>query len=101
MQVKKQQLELDMEQQTGSRLGKEYIRATLHSLQSEETLPATSEVWDFQLEVELCAWIEDCTALLKLLDIIDGNKTSHVWGKIHQIETKVMNCTGFFVIAVI
>ena len=27
MQVKKQQLELDMEQQTGSRLGKEFIKA--------------------------------------------------------------------------
>ena len=27
MQVKKQQLELGMEQQTGSRLGKEYIKA--------------------------------------------------------------------------
>ena len=27
MQVKKQQLELDMEQQTDSKLGKEYIRA--------------------------------------------------------------------------
>ena len=26
MQVKKQQVELDMEQQTGSKLGKEYIR---------------------------------------------------------------------------
>ena len=26
MQVKKQQLELDMEQQTGSKLGKEYVR---------------------------------------------------------------------------
>ena len=28
MQVKKQQLELDMEEQTGSKLGKEYIKAT-------------------------------------------------------------------------
>ena len=28
MQVKKQQLELNMEQQTGSKLGKEYIKAT-------------------------------------------------------------------------
>ena len=28
MKVKKQQLELDMEQQTGSKLGKEYIKAT-------------------------------------------------------------------------
>ena len=27
MQVKKQQLELDMEQQTGSKLGKKYIKA--------------------------------------------------------------------------
>ena len=27
MQVKKQQLELDMDQQTGSKLGKEYIKA--------------------------------------------------------------------------
>ena len=27
IQVKKQQLELDMEQQTGSKLGKEYIKA--------------------------------------------------------------------------
>ena len=27
MQARKQQLELDMEQQTGSRLGKEYVKA--------------------------------------------------------------------------
>ena len=27
MQAKKQQLELDMEQQTGSKLGKEYVKA--------------------------------------------------------------------------
>ena len=27
MQVKKQQLELDIEQQTGSKLGKEYVKA--------------------------------------------------------------------------
>ena len=27
VQVKKQQLELDMEQQTGSKLGKEYVKA--------------------------------------------------------------------------
>ena len=30
MQVKKQQLELDTEQQTGSKLGKEYVKAALH-----------------------------------------------------------------------
>ena len=31
MQVKKQQLEPDMEQQTGSKLGKEYVKATYMS----------------------------------------------------------------------
>ena len=31
MQVRKQQLELDMEQQTGSKLGKEYVKAALLS----------------------------------------------------------------------
>ena len=30
MQVKKQQLEKDMEQWTGSKLGKEYIKAVYH-----------------------------------------------------------------------
>ena len=30
MQVKKQQLELDMEQQTGSKLGKEYVKAVYY-----------------------------------------------------------------------
>ena len=41
MQVRKQQLELDMEQQTGSKLGKEYVKAVychpdyLPHLQSE------------------------------------------------------------------
>ena len=30
MQVKKQQLELDMEKQTGSKLGKEYVKAVYH-----------------------------------------------------------------------
>ena len=34
MQVKKQQLELDMEQQTGSKLGKEYIKACTLSILS-------------------------------------------------------------------
>ena len=32
MQVKKQQLELDMEQQTGSKLGKEYIKLYIVTL---------------------------------------------------------------------
>jgi len=30
MQIKKQQLELDMEQWTGSKLGKEYLKGVYH-----------------------------------------------------------------------
>ena len=30
MQIKKQQLELDMKQQTGSKLGKEYVKAVYY-----------------------------------------------------------------------
>ena len=40
VQVKKQQLELDMEQQTGSKLGKEYAKAVLLS------------PWEFNLYAE-------------------------------------------------
>ena len=36
IQVKKQQLELHMEQQTGSKLGKEYIKALMSSISSNE-----------------------------------------------------------------
>ena len=36
MQVKKQQLKLDMEQQTGSKLGKEYFKATSNINREEE-----------------------------------------------------------------
>ena len=32
MQIKKQQLELDMEQQTGSKSGKEYVKAVYVTL---------------------------------------------------------------------
>ena len=34
MQVKKYQLELDMEQQTGSKLGKQYVKAVLDEAQA-------------------------------------------------------------------
>ena len=30
MQIKKQQLEMDMKQQTGSKLGKEYVKAVFY-----------------------------------------------------------------------
>ena len=42
MQVKKQQLELDMEQQTGSKLGKEYIKAVYCHLAYLTDMQSTS-----------------------------------------------------------
>ena len=42
MQVKKQQLELDMEQQTGSKSGKEYIKAVYGHLAYLTYMQSTS-----------------------------------------------------------
>ena len=42
MQVKKQYLELDMEQQTGSKLGKEYVKAVYCHLSYLTYLQSTS-----------------------------------------------------------
>ena len=43
MQVRKQQLELDMEQQTGSKLGKEYIKAVYCHLAYLTYMQSTSQ----------------------------------------------------------
>ena len=43
MQVRKQQLEPDMEQQTGSKLGKEYVKAVYCHPVFDTTLMADSE----------------------------------------------------------
>ena len=42
MQVRKQQLELDMEQQTGSKLGKEYVKAVYCNLAYLTYMQSTS-----------------------------------------------------------
>ena len=42
MQIKKQQLELDMEQQTGSKLGKEFIKAVYCNLAYLTYMQSTS-----------------------------------------------------------
>ena len=42
MQVKKQQLELDMEQQTGSKLGKEFVKAVYCHLANLTYMQSTS-----------------------------------------------------------
>ena len=52
MQVKKQQLEPDMEQQTGSKLGKEYIKAVYCYHAYLADMQITS--W------EMLGWNQDC-----------------------------------------
>ena len=55
LQVKKQQLELDMEQQTGSELGKEYIKA--------------ASPWLFNVYAEYIMWnagLEEAQAGIKI-----------------------------------
>ena len=48
MQVRKQQLELDMEQQTGSKLGKEYVKAVFcHPTYSTSTQSTSCEMLDW------------------------------------------------------
>ena len=42
MQVKKQQLELDMEQRTGSKLGKEYLKAVYYHPANLTSMQSTS-----------------------------------------------------------
>ena len=73
MQVKKQQLELDMEQQTGSKLGKEYIKtvychpAYLTSMQStsRETLGWKKHKLESRLlgEISITSDIHDTTLM--------------------------------------
>ena len=46
MQVKKQQLELDMEQRTGSKLGKEYIKASQVALVVKNLPSSVGDVRD-------------------------------------------------------
>ena len=50
MQVKKQQLELDIEQQTGSKLGKEYVKAVYYHPAYLTYMQSTS--------YEMPAWIK-------------------------------------------
>ena len=57
MQVKKQQLELDMEQQTGSKSGKEYIKSVYCHLAYLTSMQSTS----FECQARwITSWNQDC-----------------------------------------
>ena len=57
MQVKKQQLELDMEQKTGSKSGKEYVKAAYcHPVYLTSMQSTSREVLDWKKH----SWNQDC-----------------------------------------
>ena len=58
MEVKKQQLEPDMEQQTGSKLGKEYIKA-VYCHPADLTYIMQSTSWE-TLDWMKHSWNQDC-----------------------------------------
>ena len=78
MQVRKQQLELDMEQQTGSKLGKEYIKAVYSH-------PAY--LIYMQNKVKLVA--QSCLALC---DPMDGGAW---WATVHGVAKSRTQLSGF------
>ena len=71
MQVKKQQLELDLEQQTGSKLGKEYIS----SVQSLSRVRLIATPWTIAHQASLS--ITNSQNLLKLMSIESVIQPSH------------------------
>ena len=79
MQVGKQQLELDMEQQTGSKLGKEYIKAVyFHPAYLTNMQNASCEMlsWMYhKLESRLLGEISITS---------DTKMTPHLWQKVKR-----------------
>ena len=76
MQVKKQQLELDMEQQTGSKLGKEYVKAVYHHPAYLTSIQSTS--------CEMPGWMKhkmESRMLGEISITSDMQMTSPLWQK--------------------
>ena len=77
MQVKKQQLELDMEQQTGSKSGKEYIKAVYCHPAYLISMQSTS--W------EMLEWMKhklESRFLGEISITPDVQMTPHLWQKV-------------------
>ena len=58
MQVRKQQLQLDMEQQTGSKLGKEYVKAVYYHPAYATYMQSTS--------CEMLGWMKQAQTAIKI-----------------------------------
>ena len=79
MQVKKQQLELDMEQQTGSKLGKEYVKAVYHHPAYLTSIQSTS--------CEMPGWMKhkmESRMLGEISITSDMQMTSPLWQKVKK-----------------
>ena len=75
MQVKKQQLELDMEQQTGSKLGKKYVKAVYCHSAYLTYMQSTSD--------EMSGWIKNKleSRSPEVSITSDMQMTPHLWQK--------------------
>ena len=76
MQVKKQQLELDMEQQTGSKLGNEYVKAVYCHPAYLTYMQSTS--------LEMLGWMKyklESRLPRKISITSDMQMTQHLWQK--------------------
>jgi len=85
MQVKKRQLELDMEQQTGSKLGKECIKAVYCHPAYLTYMQNTSTSF------EMPGWMKHKLESRFLGEIsitsdTDGQMTPHLWQKVKGLE---------------
>ena len=83
MQVKKQQLEVDMQQQTGSKLGKEYVKAVHCHLAYLTYMQSTScemlDLMNHKLESGLQGEMQ-----MKCRVKSDMQMTPHLWQKVQK-----------------
>ena len=76
MQVRKQQLELDMEQWTGSKLGKEYVKAVYCHLAYLTSMQSTS--------CEMPSWVKhklESRLQAEISITLDMHMTPQLWQK--------------------
>ena len=79
MQVKKQQLEPDMEEQTGSKLGKEYVKTVYHDPAYLTHMPSTS--------CEMPGWMKhklELRLLGKISITLDTQMIPSLWQKVKK-----------------
>ena len=90
MQVKKQQLELDMEQQTGSKLGKEYVKAVYFAGLDE----AQAGIKMARRNINNIRYADDTTLMAEseeeLEKPLDESESEKVGLKLNIQKTKIM-----------